>query len=904
VQRVELTHDVLAEVIRGSRDARQQRLEMERVENQRRLDQVAAAKRARRQHLLIAGLGAAVVALLIGAFFGIRAQRRAEQHARDEAAQSSRTDFILGSRLLEESKTPEGLAYLVRAARSDPINEAIGPRLISALANRSFAAPVGTPMKMPTPVWWMRYSPNGQSVVCLGRDDVIRHWDPATGELRQTIKPGRLTSLDLSPDGSRLATGGREGEVAVWDIASGKIVFGPLRHEKLVETVKYSPDGRWLIAGISDNTARVWDLRSGELKATLQHERSVSAVMFSPDSSRLITISRGFRIWRVPDFEPLSDLIQTNMPGGGGNGAFFSPDGALVAITGSGGAQLYDGATGVPVGPRLSHASICQFATFSNDGKKVVTTSQDATARIWEVPSGKPLFILRHGGATRSARFSPDDGSLLTNCDDGVARLWNTVTGRLALEPIRTGDVNAVMLSPDGTEFLTGGRDGFLRRWRTTAGAVLPLEFGSNPDRLAMARNGSGEPTAWAIYSERMEKIDLLSGKIMGAPKAFPAKVTQALLSPDEKYLAVRIEGESTELWNLAGTEIKRLTVALRGNSTALRFSPNSLLLANNTPEGVCVWNTQTGALAAGPLPAAVDVYAENPFSPDYRRLTAINLENVLIFDLASGAQVGEPLRHRMNARSPVFSPDGRLVATTSWDGIAQIWDAQTTRPLGPAMPHRTTMRGARFTHDGRKLLTWARLEVRLWDVATGSPLTEPMAGGTDIHGAVLSDDDTRIATYAASGREIRILDSSSGQVLAEPITGTYGAIGSPPSFHLSGRLLAAESGGNLQVWPMPPSAPRRPVPDWLLRLAINQAGGEIDRRGAFKETQFEPKVLDEVRAELGALPKDAPYAEWGRWILADRATRPIGPGFTVTAAELKKRRDASTAIPAATSGN
>lgn len=54
--------------------------------------------------------------------------------------------------------------------------------------------------------------------------------------------------------------------------------------------------------------------------------------------------------------------------------------------------------------------------------------------------------------------------------------------------------------------------------------------------------------------------------------------------------------------------------------------------------------------------------------------------------------------------------------------------------------------------------------------------------------------------------------------------------------------------------------------------------------------------MLDQLRAELAVLPKDAPYAEWGRWILADRATRPIAPGFTVTAAELKKRREEAAA--------
>ena len=53
----------------------------------------------------------------------------------------------------------------------------------------------------------------------------------------------------------------------------------------------------------------------------------------------------------------------------------------------------------------------------------------------------------------------------------------------------------------------------------------------------------------------------------------------------------------------------------------------------------------------------------------------------------------------------------------------------------------------------------------------------------------------------------------------------------------------------------------------------------------------FDESIFDEIRAELAALPDDAPYVEWGRWFLADRATRPIGPGLKLTTAEVEKLR-------------
>ncbi len=78
-------------------------------------------------------------------------------------------------------------------------------------------------------------------------------------------------------------------------------------------------------------------------------------------------------------------------------------------------------------------------------------------------------------------------------------------------------------------------------------------------------------------------------------------------------------------------------------------------------------------------------------------------------------------------------------------------------------------------------------------------------------------------------------------------------------------------------------------MPDWLLRLATTLAGGEIDRHARFRPQTFDAKVFDALRRELAALPDDAPYVEWGRWFLADRATRSIAPGFTITPAEAEK---------------
>ena len=64
-------------------------------------------------------------------------------------------------------------------------------------------------------------------------------------------------------------------------------------------------------------------------------------------------------------------------------------------------------------------------ASFSPDGRTVLTASQDKTARLWDAASGKQLQRLTHEDAVRAASFSPDGRTVVTASEDNTARLWD-----------------------------------------------------------------------------------------------------------------------------------------------------------------------------------------------------------------------------------------------------------------------------------------------------------------------------------------------------------------------------------------------------------------------------------------------------------------------------------------------
>ncbi len=115
----------------------------------------------------------------------------------------------------------------------------------------------------------------------------------------------------------------------------------------------------------------------------------------------------------------------------------------------------------------LAHQDSVRTAAFSPDGKRIVTASEDKTARVWDAETGREIASLNgHQSSVRTAAFSPDGKRIVTASEDKTGRVWDAETGReIASLNGHQDRVWTAAFSPDGKRIVTASSDKTARVW-------------------------------------------------------------------------------------------------------------------------------------------------------------------------------------------------------------------------------------------------------------------------------------------------------------------------------------------------------------------------------------------------------------------------------------------------------
>jgi WD40 repeat protein/serine/threonine protein kinase len=571
------------------------------------------------------------------------------------------------------------------------------------------------------------YSLDYRYLALARRDGMVLVWDAKSRQPMYTLQghKGPACQVVFSPDNLTLASCGADKTVRLWDMTSGYQLRVFDEHPAAVKGVAFRPDGRSVLAACEDGTVKVWDRDTGRLTFSFRGELAYpNFAWFSPDARRLAwtCLDGVLKVWETTTGR-LEITKQTNT--WQLRSVAFTPDGQRMALADQAGTvRLLDAETGREMLTIFAHPSVVAHVVFSPDGNKIASASYDHTVRIWDAThlGGDPdaescVALTGHNALVTGLAFSPDGRWLTSASRDGSVKLWEVGasgtpggTPRYTLRGHREY-VSSVAISADNRTLASGSWDGTVKLWDLQAPAgdclaqlgtipcteqVFCIAFSPDGRLLAIGqRNGIG------LY-------DPASGKPAAPFKPTPAPVPALAFSPDGRHLgSAGASDPSIKIWDVAGEKMNFEIRDYSNPNASVAISPDGRLIA------------APGRLQAGAGPT-------------------VKIWEVLDWDARTSKTHEE--RHTLSGHKGyvfrlAYSPDGRYLASGSWDSTIKIWDLKALAQDPKAEPatlrgHTGPIYGLTFSPDGRRLASGSGYadhgEVKVWD----SKLWETNASG------------------------------------------------------------------------------------------------------------------------------------------------------------------------------
>jgi WD40 repeat protein len=737
---------------------------------------------------------------------------------------------LLGLDAIRHQELGEAMAWFSQAARLAAPGSPeckLHQQRVHALA-ASAVLPIRV-LQPKGPLRLLEFSPDGSQLLALAGDGGCIVWNWQADQVPQwSEKLGAVTAAQWRPAGTQVALGFASGAVEIRDTANGAVVRR-LEFGEGVKAIRFSPDGQEL--AVAGKTLRLWEERRGEWSAwQWEHPAPIFAIRYSADAKRLVSAcdDHQARVFLVNGSEPDSSrllnvfrhetgvtgfnadhcaaaLIPTdplpplflgagnrlltwsamneltvwdpaqNWSAGKINGTCLatrvraSPNGEWIAVTfPEGSARLWspESFPGL-VAARLKHQErICDLA-FGSQAKWVLTASADRTAKLWQLPDGKPILSpLMHSSEVAHGAVSRNGKWIATAQSDGQIRVWRLPPPQGDVKPIALGLPGrwTAQASPGGRQILLSAQNAESK----TQQAVLlhgdgfqyepsPLDLSgefvagawtSDGDRLAILtrRNGNDSP----LSSGQLEiwRVEDLSAPLQRIE--LPFVPVQFAVAPDGRCFAIA-DGQGG-VWMADPNSRPRLTLWIppvqqrKESDQEMVFSASGKsLIGCGTPGQIEVWDA-TSHQRRFVLEASTPGASRRRITPSPNESHLLVTEpdgTSRVINLKDGRVLGNALPHPGGVVAQGFSPDGRWVVTSGHDGCVRINDWRTGEMVCPPLVHADEVFGFDFSTNGNWLATACRDGTfRVWDTKIGASLLSAVSVNEPLVGVKLSADN------------------------------------------------------------------------------------------------------------------------------------------------------------------
>jgi WD40 repeat protein len=391
----------------------------------------------------------------------------------------------------------------------------------------------------------------------------------------------------------------------------------------------------------------------------------------------------------------------------------------------------------------------------------------DRTARLWEIPSGRPISPkIAHQGEIRAVAFSPHEELFATCQNDGLVKVWRFPRH-----------------DPDDIQHALGWYDAFLQQ---SADGRFIIPSGWNLKRTSRTLRVF-DSTTGRQTGEPIEASGLLNAAAISPTGDIVMGLTSRLTDPDEANagMAKRMVRDPglIELWDRATGTLSTKPLETPTEPIAGAFHPTRPLAAILCAGGHLMWiNTESGQMDRcshyeGEFRPRFLIRGYLRFAPNGESLATWGLgKTAVLWDVATGEPRFsiETSKTYSCCNDVTFSSSGSLMVVSGSDKRIQIVKTETGDDEVPPLIQPDWVFTSSFSADEKLLLTAGRDKIaRIWDWRAGTLAAPELEHDDEVIDARLCYDLDCVITACQDG-SIRFWDWHDGRPLAPPrmITG------------------------------------------------------------------------------------------------------------------------------------
>jgi WD40 repeat protein len=285
------------------------------------------------------------------------------------------------------------------------------------------------------------FSPDGNSLIAIDLNNVIKVWDVSSGDLVRSWQQTGVWTIAISPDGAFIAGGGTDNKIYIWNFQSGEILQTLQGHTAAVSSIVFNPTCPdvlncevGLVSGGFDNRVRLWNLQTGDAEVLSGHVNPVTVVAFNPNGRTATSGSYSGSLieWNIHTKRQVDTLrghsgtVSTITYS---NGCVELESSCTFLMASSGDDRrilLWDASTGQQLDEmRHTHTATINSLAFSPDGRLLATTGSDFTVRLLDVQRNRELKVLNeHTNFVNTIAFSPSGQLIASGSNDKTIKIW------------------------------------------------------------------------------------------------------------------------------------------------------------------------------------------------------------------------------------------------------------------------------------------------------------------------------------------------------------------------------------------------------------------------------------------------------------------------------------------------